>query len=132
MRIHGACHCGTITFTAEIDPSRVTVCHCADCQVLSGAPFRAVVTAPIEGFVLHGTPKRYVKTAQSGNRRVQAFCAECGTPLFGTALENATTVVIRLGCVAEREQLKPTRQIWQHSAMPWIGELNDIPASRQQ
>ena len=63
MQIEGACHCGLISFTAEVDPSRVMVCHYSDCQVLSGAPFRAVVAAPIETLVLRGTPKSYVKVA---------------------------------------------------------------------
>lgn len=132
MRINGSCHCGFISFTAEIDPSRVTVCHCTDCQVLSGSPFRAVVAAPIGSFVLRGQPKSYIKVAQSGNRRAQVFCPECGTPLYGTAPENATSVVIRLGCVEQRAQLQPTVQIWQHSAMPWLSELSSIPGSPQQ
>ena len=132
MHINGACHCGSISFTAEIEPSRVTVCHCTDCQVLSGSPFRAVVAAPIGSFVLHGQPKSYIKVAQSGNRRAQVFCPECGTPLYGTAPENATSVIIRLGCVEQRAQLQPTVQIWQHSAMPWLSELSSIPGSPQQ
>jgi len=87
----GSCHCGAIPFEAEIDPARVVVCHCTDCQVLSGAPLRAVVPTPIEKFsLLRGEPKSYVKVAQSGNRRSQVFCADCGTALWGTTPENAT------------------------------------------
>jgi len=85
MHINGACHCGSISFRAEIDPSRVMVCHCTDCQTLSGSPFRAVVAAPMASFELRGEPKSYVKVAQSGNRRAQVFCPECGTPLYATA-----------------------------------------------
>jgi hypothetical protein len=132
MHIDGSCHCGLISFTAEIDPSSVTVCHCTDCQALSGAPFRAVAPARIETFVLHGEPKRYIKTAQSGNRRAQVFCPECGTPLYSTAPESPTSVNIRLGCVKQRAQLKPTVQIWQRSALPWLGELQSIPGSPEQ
>ena len=132
MHIDGACHCGLISFTAEIDASRVMICHCSDCQVLSGAPFRAVVAAPIESFALRGAPKSYVKVAQSGNRRAQVFCPECATPLFATAPENPTSVVIRLGCVAQRSQLMPAAQIWQRSAMPWLAELHRIDGSAEQ
>src|SRR5690606_38626071 len=77
LKIDGRCHCGRISFSAEVDPERVAVCHCTDCQTLSGSPFRVAVPAPIEHFELRGEPKRYVKIAQSGNRRVQAFCPEC-------------------------------------------------------
>jgi hypothetical protein len=132
MHIDGACHCGKITFTAEIDPSRVMVCHCTDCQVLSGAPFRAVVAVPIGKFNLQGTPKSYVKVAQSGNRRAQVFCPDCGTPLYATAPQNPTSVIVRLGCVEQRAQLKPSVQIWQHSALPWLAELPTLPGSPEQ
>ena len=132
MRINGACHCGRVSFTAEIDPARVMVCHCTDCQVLSGSPFRAVVAAPIDSFHLSGTPKGYVKVAQSGNRRAQMFCPECGTPLYATAPENATSVVIRLGCVEQRAELKPSAQIWQHSALPWLIDLPGVSGSPEQ
>jgi hypothetical protein len=121
-----------ISFTAQVDPSRVMVCHCTDCQVLSGAPFRAVVAAPIGGFAVRGEPKAYIKVAQSGNRRAQVFCPECGTPLYATAPENATSVVIRLGCVTQRAQLGPAVQIWQHSALPWLPELQSVPGSAEQ
>jgi hypothetical protein len=132
MQINGACHCGKITFTAQVDPSRVMVCHCTDCQVLSGAPFRAVVVAAIGDFEQHGEPRSYVKVAQSGNRRAQLFCPDCGTPLYATAPENPTSVVIRLGCVEQRRELKPAVQIWEHSALSWLGDLAGIPASPQQ
>ncbi len=132
MQIDGACHCGKISFTADIDPARVMVCHCTDCQVLSGAPLRAVVAAPMATFVLTGQPKHYVKVAQSGNRRAQVFCPDCGTPLFATAPENPTSVIIRLGCVTQRAELKPAVQIWQHSALPWLADLAALPGSPDQ
>jgi len=128
MHIDGSCHCGAISFTAEVEPSRVSVCHCTDCQVLSGAPFRGIVMAPMEKFSLKGQPKSYVKVAQSGNRRAQVFCPECGTPLYSSAAESPTAVVIRLGCVTQRALLKPTLQVWHHSALPWLSELESIPA----
>ena len=132
MHIDGACHCGLISFTAEIDPSRVMVCHCTDCQVLSGSPLRAVVAAPIASFAVRGNPKSYVKVAQSGNRRAQVFCPDCGTPLYATAPENATSVIIRLGFVAHRAQLRPAVQIWQRSALAWLSELRAVPGSPEQ
>ncbi|MFE1571533.1 GFA family protein [Comamonas odontotermitis] len=128
MHIHGSCHCGAIRFTADIDPERVTLCHCSDCQALSGAPMRAIVRAPIDQFQLQGNPKAYVKTAQSGQRRAQVFCPECGTPLYGSEAVNPQYVVIRLGCVAERAGLPPRKQIWTRSAMPWIHDLENVPA----
>ena len=73
MKIDGSCHCGSITYTAEIDPENVGICHCTDCQTLSGSAFRISVRANKEAFNLQGQPKIYVKAAESGARRSQAF-----------------------------------------------------------
>ena len=32
-----------------------------------------------------GTPKIYIKTAESGNKRAHAFCPGCGTPIYAAA-----------------------------------------------
>lgn len=132
MKIDGRCHCGNVSFTALIDPGRVMACHCTDCQVLSGAPFRAVVVAPIESFSIDGETRSYVKVADSGNRRAQVFCPVCATPLYATSPDNPTAVVIRLGCVTQRAELAPAAQIWQHSALPWLASLEAVPGSPAQ
>jgi hypothetical protein len=37
------CHCGYIIYEAEIDPEKLMIRHCSDCQTLSGSAFRTVV-----------------------------------------------------------------------------------------
>lgn len=127
MNITGQCHCGAISFTALVDPAKVLVCHCADCQQFSGGPFRAVLPTPAEQVRLSGQPKIYVKVAESGNRRAQAFCPECGTQLYATEPDEPKVLGLRLGCVNERAQLTPAVQIWGTSAMPWLGDLHRTP-----
>ena len=128
MHISGKCHCGAISFTAIVDPKRVLACHCADCQTFSGAPFRAVLPTPAENVKISGNAKHYVKVAESGNKRVQAFCPECGTQLYATEAEGAPKVLnLRLGCIDQREQLPPLTQIWGESAMPWLEAIHSVP-----
>jgi hypothetical protein len=86
MKVHGSCHCGAIRFEADADPGKAGVCHCTDCQSLTGSAFALFLQVPKEGFRLTaGEPKIYVKTAESGNRRAQAFCAHCGSRLWAAA-----------------------------------------------
>jgi len=134
MHIDGGCHCGKITFEAEADPEKATICHCTDCQRMSGAPFNAVIRVLENDFKLKsGTLKMYVKTAESGNKRAQMFCPDCGSRIYATAMEappggGPRTFGVRLGSVNQRAQLKPRRQIWHRSAMPWVDEMADIPS----
>ena len=134
MKVHGQCHCKQITFEAEIDPDKVAVCHCTDCQTFSGAPFRASVPAPAAQFrLLSGKPKVYVKTAESGNRRRQHFCGDCGTALAASDdSDNPATYGLRVGCLAERAQLTPVRASWRRSALPLSLDIRSLPGPERQ
>lgn len=127
MKIEGGCHCGAITYGAEIDPGRVGLCHCTDCQTLSGSSFTIYVPAAIGSFRLSGgEPKIYVKTAESGTRRAQAFCPECGTRLYASAVTDPQTVNIRVGTVRGGHDLRPKTQIWYRSALDWVTDLESV------
>jgi hypothetical protein len=127
MRIHGSCHCGQIAYEAEVDPDSIRLCHCTDCQQLCGSPFRAVVVAPGDSFTLiAGEPKTYVKTADSGNKRSHAFCGNCGSPMYACAPSNPSSYTLRVGSIRERAHLRPNKQIWCRSALPWAMHLDRI------
>jgi len=133
MYVNGTCHCGRIAFEAEVDPDKISLCHCSDCQKLSGTAFRTVVPAAAATFrLLSGAPKMYVKTAESGNRRAHAFCSDCGTPIWSGAVENPPSYSLRLGTLEQRHQLKPTRQIWFKSSLAWVTALAGLPKSERQ
>ncbi|MDP7546047.1 MAG: GFA family protein [Alphaproteobacteria bacterium] len=130
MKIDGGCHCGNITYEAVIDPEGVVVCHCTDCQALSGSAFRTVVFSLEDAFkLLSGEPKIYIKTAASGATRVQAFCPECGSQIYATSPGDGPKVHgIRLGTVRQRGELAPRKQVWHRSAQAWVVDLGAIPA----
>ncbi len=134
MKIDGRCHCGTITYNAEVDPDGVILCHCTDCQTLSGCAFRTVVFADESTFeLLTGEPKIYVKTADSGNLREQGFCPECGTPIFSTSVsEKPRKLGLRVGAIVQRDVLTPKSQYWNRSAQGWISGISGLPRQDQE
>jgi hypothetical protein len=134
MRIDGACHCGQVTFEAEVDPAKVTICHCTDCQRLTGTAYRVSVSAAREAFRLTGAaPKLYTKTAESGRPRQQYFCPDCGSPMYTTGIgDDAERVGIRWGVIRQREDLKPTRRIWRSSEPVWVEHVGELPADERE
>jgi hypothetical protein len=131
MKIDGRCHCGEIAFEAEVDPKAVTICHCTDCQRLTGSAFRANIVAPAAQFVLRrGVPKSYVKTAESGNKRRHTFCGSCGTPIYSCAVDNPQSYSLRVGTITQRAAFSPQRQIWRRSALVWVDTLSAVPATQ--
>jgi hypothetical protein len=128
MHVDGECQCGRIAYEAEVDPEKSAICNCTDCQKFSGSPWRASVPAKVEDFrLLRGTPKSYVKTAESGTKRLQAFCGDCGSAVYATSPENQTIYNLRLGALKQRAQLSPKRQIWMESALDWAKDITNIP-----
>jgi len=128
MQIDGGCHCGRITYRAEIDPERVLICHCTDCQALTGSPFRVTVICAADDLRLTGgSPERYTKHGDNGRPRHQHFCGDCGTPLFTSGEGGPDDWGIRWGSIRQRDQLSPRRQIWCGSAVSWIGTITGLP-----
>jgi hypothetical protein len=134
MNVAGSCHCGRITYEAEIDPAHVGICHCTDCQVLTGSAFRVSVPALAASFrVLSGTPTIYLKTADSGVRRRHAFCPDCGAPIAASAdSDQPSTYTLRVGGLAQRGELPPKRRFWCASALPWSTNVAAIPGIDRQ
>jgi len=127
MRVDGACHCGKLAFEADLDPEKVGVCHCTDCQTLTGTAFSMFVPVPKSAFrMLSGEPRIYVKTAESGNRRAQAFCPECGTRIYASTVDDPQMFNLRVGTIRQRAQLPPRIQFWCRSALPWVKELGSV------
>jgi hypothetical protein len=128
MKIDGSCHCGLITYEAEIDPDQVEICHCTDCQSLSASAFRVVVPAAADKFSMSGEPTVYIKTAQSGASRIQTFCPRCGSAIYSTSADAPpSSYNIRVGTIRQRNQLSPKAQYWTRSAQPWVEDLASLP-----
>jgi hypothetical protein len=133
LHVDGSCHCGNIKFEAEIDLDKVTICHCTDCQRMTGAAFRTVVPAIKHSFkLLEGEPTTYLKIAESGNRRIQAFCPNCGTSVYATSELNQEIFGLRVGTLKQRAEIIPKKQIWNRSAMKWVSEIDHLPKFEKQ
>lgn len=132
MNVHGQCHCGAVQLSADVQPSRVFVCHCTDCQVLTGSAFRVVAPVVPGSLQVQGAVKGYARTADSEAVRWQYFCPECGTPLYAGTPDGTGLVTVRVGVLQERALLTPTAQLWRRSALPWVDALASVRACERQ
>ena len=133
MKIDGRCHCGYLSFEAEVDP---------ESSRFATAPIARRFLAPPSGLsfpqskaVSDFSPgsQTYVKTAASGNKRIQAFCPECGTQIYGTAADaNSKFFGLRVGAIHQRDALIPKAQYWHRSAQTWVGQLGELPKFETQ
>jgi len=133
MKVEGSCHCRRITYQASVDPENVSICHCTDCQMLTGSVYRVSVPVSKESFsLLTGEPKIYIKTADSGTKRAHAFCPDCGAPVYSSAVEDPPTYSLRVGCLRQRADLPPRKRIWCGSALAWSLNVAEVPQIDRQ
>ncbi len=135
MRVDGICHCGRITYQADVDPEKAFICHCTDCQSLSGSAYRTVIFAEDSGFeLLSGEPKVYIKkTADSGKDRIQTFCGDCGSPIYSTSVaEGPKMLGLRVGTLRQRAELPPLAQYWCRSAQDWVSDIGGLKKVEKQ
>jgi hypothetical protein len=127
--IFGGCACGAIRYSYEGEPLFAMNCHCRDCQRETGSAYVPVLGVPSATFrVIHGNPKFFDVTADSGNTTRRAFCADCGSPLFGRP--SATEMVtIRVGSLDDPSTYRPTQDVYTSRAQPWDCMNPDLPKS---
>jgi hypothetical protein len=128
MHVDGSCHCGAIRYAAEIDPRRVGICHCTDCQTFGSSAFRVAAQAAGDDFeLLEGEPTLYEKIAESGNARLMAFCPKCGTHVYGvTTGDGPTFYSLRVGTLAQALELRPVARVWCRSSPEWMGDFGSL------
>ena len=132
MQIDGGCLCGQIQYRGRIDPAKIAICHCTDCQVNSASAFGVV--AHLEEFeLITGTLKTWEKIAESGTRRALAFCGDCGTRIYAKTVEGTTGFWgLRVGTCNQRREMTPKLQVWCDSRLPWVPPMDDTLAFPRQ
>ncbi len=129
MKVDGGCLCGEIRYEAVIDPDRVAICHCRDCQINAATAFGMVASVTDGQFnLLSGELTEFDKIAESGRVRTLSFCGICGTRIHArTKGDPAAFFGLRWGTIRQREALPPKIQVWCGSAADWVFDLGSVP-----
>ncbi len=107
--ITGGCLCGRVHYTIDRTPRIVTHCHCRMCQLAGGALFLTWATFDINAFHLTaGTPAIH-ESSTNGRRH---FCADCGTPLMMTAIDDPDSIDVTLASLDEPDRFPVGHNIW--------------------
>ena len=67
MTRRAACSCGQLHLTIESEPSRISMCHCLECQRRTGAVISNQARFPREQVAIAGKATAWIRIAESGN-----------------------------------------------------------------
>lgn len=128
MSMTGGCLCGAIRYEVSADPMFQAICHCRDCQYVSGgAPANVILTPAAAITLTKGQTRVYWMEAESGARIGREFCENCGTPLFSELESQPQMKVIKVGGLDDPSAFAPALHIWTGSAQPWHRLNPDLP-----
>ena len=126
LPLTGGCICGAIRYQIAQAPADLYVCHCTDCQRITGSAFSLGVVIADESFRLSGKQPRFTRDGATASGRVKSrsVCPDCGTWLFGDprpGTQHAGMIrVVRGGTLDDTSWLKPTTHFWTRSKQPWV------------
>jgi len=102
------------------------LCHCGDCQKISGSAFSTNVVVPGDDFKVTGSPKKFTKTADSGKVIHSYFCGECGSTLYRDGDAFPGMKIIKAGVLdgdKTLEESKPAAELFAPQRASWQPEM---------
>jgi hypothetical protein len=82
--------------------------------------------------LLAGTPKRFVRPADSGREVECFFCAECGTRIYHKPQGIGPVVNIKPGTFDETSWFEPTLHAWTSRKQGWVEVPAGVSAHERQ
>lgn len=97
MKLTGGCYCGKIRYEAKGEPVLRGLCHCRECQYISGGAANVALGMPLSGFhYTKGEPKVFERADLEQPVKRQ-FCPDCGTSLASLPPALADIIVLKVG-----------------------------------
>ena len=115
----GGCACGQVRYECAEKPLVQLICHCRDCQHISGGAFMAFVLVPRDRLAyLSGSLHHYDAKAESGRELRRQFCTGCGSPISAYRPESPV-VELTVASLDDQSIFTPTHELWVSRAEAW-------------
>jgi hypothetical protein len=127
---HAACSCRQLHLTIEGEPSRISMCHCLECQRRTGAVISNQARFRPEQVTFAGEATSWSRTAESGSLVTFHFCPICGSTVYWESASFPGFIIVAIGNFADPNFPTPTIAVWEESRHPWVSLPPDTPPKR--
>ncbi len=123
---HAGCSCGQLKLIAHVDPLRVSVCHCLDCQRRTGSTYGAQARFPADQVETKGSSTAYVRMGDEGNRITFYFCPVCGSTVYYQIEDMTEFVAVPVGAFADPDFPPPRVSVYEARRHDWVRVPDDV------
>jgi hypothetical protein len=114
----GRCLCGSVRFEIGAPLGPIIHCHCSMCRRANGSAFATNATVRADAFrIVAG--EELVREFESSPRQFRAFCARCGSPVYGRHEMLPMLRRVRLGALDGDPGARAVAHIQIGSKAPW-------------
>jgi hypothetical protein len=119
-RRRASCSCGQLQLTIEGEPTRISMCHCLECQRRTSAVFSNQARFTPEQVSVEGAATEWTRKAESGSLVTFRFCPVCGSTVYWTSESFPGYIVVAIGGFGDSNFPAPTIAVWEGSRHPWV------------
>lgn len=119
MRWAGGCLCGALRWRAEGEPLMQGLCHCRNCQRLSGGGHTGFICFPESAASVEGATRSYTTTGGGGRVATRYACPTCLAIVYGKSEVMPGKTNFYAGTLDDTTQFGPTFAIFVRSRPPW-------------
>ena len=106
------CACGLLRVRCTGDPTKVSLCHCLDCQKRTGSTYGIAAFFRREDIEPHGVTRRYTRQSDSGHPVTFHFCPECGSTVYWMPHRRPEMVAVAVGSFADPTFPAPSQVVY--------------------
>jgi len=114
-----------VAYEVDAPAGPIIHCHCETCRKTHGAAFSSITNVPRATF-RWTRGEELLSAFESSPGKTRRFCSRCGSHIMSERL-NATTVVLRMGCLDTPITDKPKAHIWRSDGASWFDPKDQVP-----
>jgi hypothetical protein len=125
-----ACSCGQLSLAIDGEPSRISMCHCLECQRRTGAVLSNQARFRADQVAVSGRASEWTRSAESGNALTFRFCPVCGSTVYWTGEGFPGLVAVAIGTFADPKFPAPSVSVWEEARHDWVVLPETTPPKR--
>ncbi|WWD17905.1 hypothetical protein CI109_102350 [Kwoniella shandongensis] len=129
MPHQGQCLCGSSKIIIHSTKTKQDICHCTDCQHISGSAFGSSISVNESDVEITGDEIReFHSKAANGNPVTRVFCGKCGSSLAQKGAYFRGTIAIQTGNLPDFRMIPYGEEIFVKDR--WEA-LSPVPGAKQ-
>jgi hypothetical protein len=122
--LSGGCQCGACRYETSGPPLFGYVCHCLECQRLSGSAFSASIIVLDDALSVTGPVTTWLREGPDNPPLEATLCSICGVRLFHRAVPPEPIARIKAGTLDDTSWFRPAAEFFTKRRLGWV-DLGD-------